>query len=691
MKKPPKSPQKVASASKKASWNLAAPAFFIPAAILLTWMVYSACSSFGITNWDDNHYLRELLLIRSLDWDNIVRMFTTKVLLSYNPLTILSLAIDYQYGENSTAWYHGMNVFLHVVDTVLLYAVIRKLFKLDLLAAVVALLFAMHPMHVEAVAWIACRKDVLYVFFFLSAWLAYLKYIDFQGEKLNLRFLWYGISFLLFLASGFSKIQAITFPLALILTDYFRAGTWSWKSLPDKIPFFIGSLCFGGYAVLSSSLAADQYAEPVTFVERIIYSFQAFSLYAIKSLLPFSQSAIHPFPLPGTTDYWLLLITGVILTGLMIRAVITYRKTSPGFVFGLVFFLVNIFPTLHVVGLNSSLIYERFTYLSYIGMFISFAFFPYPKTWPVARKAGILLLFVLPFSYISYQRTLVWKSSLSLWNDVIEKFPNSHEARNNRGAYYNERGEVDLALADFNVSLQVNPRQPRAFNNRSMIWFKKQDYRRSIQDVDSALFMEPKLAEAWCNRGNAYFGMQKYDTAIINYDRAIKSMPNFPSVYSNRGSAFLKKGDYKKALDDYNISVRQDPNNVDGWRLMALAFAELGKDDSALIAAQRANSLNPNSNAFVNLSEQYVEMGVKYWYPTQGTVKRDISDIGPAIALFEKALSVNPSNSYALEELGGMYYIRKDIAKAREFWKKALAIDPKAERSKQGLASTGGF
>ncbi|MFM7725421.1 MAG: hypothetical protein ACKO7B_01870, partial [Flavobacteriales bacterium] len=149
MKKSSASSKKSDPGTSSSRISLASPLIFVPSVVLITWMVFSACTGFGITNWDDNHYIKELLLIRSLAWDNIALMFKTKVLLSYNPLSILSLAVDYQLGGNSPAWYHGMNVFLHLLDTALLYMVIRKLFRSDIIAACTALLFAIHPLHVE--------------------------------------------------------------------------------------------------------------------------------------------------------------------------------------------------------------------------------------------------------------------------------------------------------------------------------------------------------------------------------------------------------------------------------------------------------------------------------------------------------------------------------------------------------------
>lgn len=660
------------------SWYVVAP---LLAAV--TWATYSRCSDFEVTNWDDNHYIRELLLIRSLAWDNIVLIFKTKVLLSYNPLVILSLAVDYAVGGNSPGWYHGMNVFLHVTNAVLVLAVFRKLGVGPAVATIVAFLFALHPMNVESVAWIASRKDVLYAFFFLLSWWSYLRYRDVATPGQVQRYLFYFLSFVLFLASGFSKIQSVLLPVVLLMTDYYKSSLCSRRAFLDKLPFLVTSGIFGWYALSSSSLKADQYSEPITFLTRIVYSFQAYWWYVVKCFFPYGQRAIYSFPESGSPESTLLLIGGVLLAALTVAGVVYFWRRNLLACFGLMFFAANLFPTLHVLALNSSLIYERFSYMSYIGLFVFTA--ALPQSFPALRKwlPALMWCSLIPFAALTYQRTGVWKNSLTLWSDVVEKNPRSHEALNNRGAWYNEHGELDKALADFNASLLLNSRQPRAYNNRSMIWFLKKDYARSLRDVDSALSMEPKLAEAWCNRGNAFFDLKQYDSAISNYSMALKYMPNFPSNYANRGSAYLKKGEFLLARQDYEKAISQAANDGASWRLLALVLAEMDEHEKALSAMQRALELG-QSDAAAMLSSEYVQIGKRKW--------ADKSNPADLIkSYYERAAAVDPRNYEAWYNIGGMYYVKKDLPKAREYWKKALEVLPSYGEARMWLERTGGI
>lgn len=678
-------------ASKKTTsatgFNFFSPFVVLPVLAMVTLAVYSACFDFTVTNWDDNHYIREVTLIRSLEWENIVRMFRTKVLLSYNPLVILSFAVDYAAGKNSAGWYHGTNVLLHIANSLLVYVVFRNLLRKDAQAALIAFLFALHPMHVESVAWIASRKDVLYTFFFLLSWWAYLGYSRPHGEHSEekpapARFFLYGASFLLFACSGFSKIQAVTLPLVFLLTDYFRNGRITLRDLPDKVPFLAGAAAFGWYAVSSSTLAADKYAMPVSFAEKIVYSFQAMSLYLVKAILPVNQTAIYAFPLKGTSEYWLTLLLGIAGSILLLALAVYWWKRQRALAFGAFFFLLSIFPTLHVVGVNSSLIYERFTYVSYLGLFLLLLRIPDIRP-SLSKSIPVLLwLLVIPSAVLAYQRTLVWKTSETLWTDVISKNPRSHEALNNRGALYNERGELDRALADLDRSLELNPRQPRTLNNRTVVYWKKGNYEKAMADCDAALRLEPDFAEGWCNRGNIFFSRGQYDSAVVYYNRAIELMPSFPSAIANRGSCYLKTGDFKKAIVDYEAALSMQPGYVDAWRYGALAYAEDGNDAKANQFAQQAVSIQPGSDAFNLLANEYQAMGY-----------RAFKNGDPALAIinYKKSVAIQPGNPDVWYEIGGMHYMQRDLLNARENWKKALQLKPDHANARMWLMRTGGI
>jgi tetratricopeptide (TPR) repeat protein len=412
-----------------------------------------------------------------------------------------------------------------------------------------------------------------------------------------------------------------------------------------------------------------------------VYSGLALVLYIWKAVIPLGQSAIYAFPPAGSAVYFGGLIFSVVLVGLMIYLVIRFWKTKPALVFGIIFFLTNIFLTLHVVAVNSSLIYERFTYIGYIGLFFIAAnaeeFSPKNKS---AVRNGLLVLLPV-FTFIAYNRTQVWKDTETIFSDVIEKNPLSMEAYTNRGQYYNDRGELDKALEDFTKGIEVNPRHPNAYSNRSVVYFKRQDYARALADNDSALRREPGLIVAISNRGDIFFNMKQYDTAIYYYSQSIFKQPDYANGYLHRGSAFLKKGMNDDAIRDYNKAIELSPGMSDAYKYLSMAY--IRKQDLKLAEQYMTSAMNldPNSDASYNLSREYLRLGNDAY--AKGNQDQ-------ALSFYQEALRVKPGDAESYFNIGGIYLMRQDVATARQYWQKALQSDPSHQQAKEWLQKTGG-
>jgi tetratricopeptide (TPR) repeat protein len=639
----------------------------------LTWLIYSATLGFDLTNWDEKHYIHEQAMTRGLSGENMEAMFTKKVLGSYNPLVILSFAVDFEIAGGKASWYHGVNVFFHILNTILLFIVVRKLSFRTLIAGFIALLFALHPMHVESVAWVASRKDVLMGFFLFSSWWAYLHF-----REVNKR-IWYFSSLLLFLFALLSKAQAVSFPLILILSDYLRQKSFKKDQIYNKIPFLVLAVCTGLYAISGSTFAADKYASPLNFVEKIAYSFMALWNYCFKAVLPVHQSAIYAFPQPGSQGYWIQLVLGIVVAAGMLWFIIRSLRRQPLISFALLFFLINTFLTLHVVAVNSSLIYERFTYISYVGLFFLIAF---PLNDPKFRNTltWVLAAYCLIFAWMTHERIQVWKNSVTLWTDVIEKNPISNEAYNNRGDYYNSAGFIDKAFEDFTNSVRVNPKQPNAYNNLAVIWFKRNNLDKALEENQKALDLDPDYAQAASNRGILYFNRAEYDSAIHYYNRAIKLMPNYPFAICNLGSVYLKKEMYDEAIRHYKQALSLRPDYADASKYMGLAYLEKEDFAKAEEAMYKAQEMNPSGDALKVLSGEYILKASRAFKS---------GDARKAIFLCEKSLNIMPGNAEGWYNMGGYYLTLNDVPKAREYWKKALQINPDYKEAREWLSKIG--
>ena len=639
-----------------------------------TWLVYAASLKFEILNWDEKHYIYEQSMTLGISWENVKAMFSKKVLGSYNPLVLLSFAFDHDFSGSKASWYHGVNLFFHILNTLLLFAVIRKLGFRVLIAGFIALLFAIHPMHVESVAWIASRKDVLMGFFLFSSWWFYLQY------RTNKKWYTYGFSVFLFLLTLFSKAQAVTFPLILILSDYLQNKSWNWKALYNKIPFFILSIIFVYVVISGSTFSADKYAVPLSIIEKLSYSLIALWVYIYKSILPIQQSAIYAFPEKGSGTFIFQLVLSSIILISASWYVIRNFKTKPLIVFAILFFLVNTFLTLHIVAVNSSLIYERFTYLSYIGLFFLIAV---PLTDQKFKKYfhWILGIICIIFAYLTTERLQVWKNSVALWTDTINKNPNSNEAYNNRGDYYNSAGMLDKAFDDFTNSTRVNPIQPNAYNNLAVIWFKRNELGKALIENQKALDLDPVYAQAISNRGILYYNIGNMDSARYFYKKAIEILPNYAFATCNLGSVYLQEGKNDSAIFYYKRALELQPVYHDANKYMGLAFLKMGNYDEAEKAIYAANKINKSSDALQALSSEYLLLGSKAFHAG----KTD-----SAIFLCEKAIYYFPQNAEAHYNLGGYYLTRQNLTKTRECWKKALEINPNYKEAKEWLGRIGG-
>ncbi len=639
-----------------------------------TWILYSSSLKFDILNWDEKHYIYEQSMTLGISWEHIQAMFSKKVLASYNPLVLLSFAIDHDLSNSKASWYHGVNLLFHILNTLLLFSVVRKLGFRVMIAGFVALLFAIHPMHIESVAWIASRKDVLMGFFMFSSWLVYLQ---FRKTK---RWLTYSFSVLLFLFALLSKAQAVTLPLIFILSDYLQVKSWNWKSLYNKIPFLLLSLIFGFVAISGSTLSADKYAVQLSFIDKISYSLIALWVYIYKAILPIQQSAIYPFPEKGSQQFLLQLIVSALLVLGAAWIIIKKFKTRPLVVFALLFFLINAFLTLHIVAVNSSLIYERFTYLSYIGLFFLVAI---PLENEKMKKPALWFLGALCifFAYMSLDRLPVWKNSIALWTDTIEKNPNSNEAYNNRGDYYNSAGVLDKAFEDFTSSTKVNPKQPNAFNNLAVIWFKRNELDKALVENQKALDLDPGYAQATSNRGILYFNKGLMDSAKFYYRKALTLLPNYAFTICNLGSVYLKEEKPDSAIMYYKQALEIQPQYYDASKYLGLAYLKKEAYDDAELAMYNANKMIKNSDALQILSSEYLVLGSRAFQSDQKE---------KAILLCEIAIKAYPQNAEAYYNLGGYYMTLQNLEKAREYWRKALQINPNYKEAKEWLERIGG-
>jgi len=308
---------------------------------ILTFIAFSPILNNVFTNWDDMVYVTQNTLIKNLSLDGIRAIFKTPVSSNYHPVTILSYALNYRISELNPFSYMLTNLLFHIFNTVLVFCFIYLLSgKRTMLALFVSLLFGIHPMHVESVAWVSERKDVLFVFFLLLGLINYLNYL----KKPNL--IKYLSLLFLFILSLLSKPAAVVFPVLLILVDYYlQRKTTVKKSFLEKLPFLVLALVLGIVTFRLQSAEAVS-LERFSFIHRILFGTYGFVMYIIKLFVPIKLSALHPFPENGQMNFFYY-ITPIIIFGIL---GISYRlRKNRVFIFGLGFYLISILLVLQFI------------------------------------------------------------------------------------------------------------------------------------------------------------------------------------------------------------------------------------------------------------------------------------------------------------------------------------------------------
>lgn len=586
-------------------------------------------------NWDDGAYVLRNPMVWEIDEEHVGEMFTTPEQVGlYHPLTMLSLAVDYQIWETEAFGYHLTNLIFHLFNTLLVFIFLFRLRGSTFVASLGAILFGMHPMHMESVTWISARKDVLYTLFFLLALLAYLRYLRREGKG---KWGFYGIVMLLFVGALLSKAIAFVFPFLLLLLDFHKGRKWSWGLILEKLPFFMLAgialwVAGKGQQGSDSMLGLSDYPLWKTF----FIGTRNYLVYFLKLFVPWKMSPFHPFPFLGSIQlpwYYFLSIIPFGFFGWLFFRNKLYKK-APEIIFGLAFFTICIGPFLQMVPYGKAVIAERYTYVSYIGLFYVLGIVieqivaqnrlktPFSRPIVLSLIAGwIILLGIASANYLTD-----WKDGEKLWSKVVENYPEHYFGYMNRGKWRVDKGDKNRAESDLNRSIELNPEisntyyergrlkesrgawklamadydqavaladpEPRAYLNRGLIKAQKQgDSRGALSDFDAAIEVKPDYALAYLNRALLYRGMGDKIAAEANYNRTIELEPWNTVFYRYRGSYFEQEGRLSDAEADFSKAIEQEPGRAENWFLRGRVRRNAGKSGPAQEDLQEASKL----------------------------------------------------------------------------------------------------
>lgn len=526
--------------------------FAFLAIIILIVVAYASSINNQFTNWDDDVYVTSNPAVWSLNAENIGEMFTQPMASNYHPLTMMSLAVSYSISENDPKGYIVTNILFHILNACLVFIFIMMLTKKQFWASfLVTLLFAIHPMHVESVAWISERKDVLYSLFFLGGLISYLKYQNHQHYK------WLILTFLLCVLSLLSKPAAVIFPLVLLLLDWYKGRSFDKRAIIEKTPFFALSILFGVITlnIQSATALGDQFG----FLEKVIFAGHGFFMYWFKLLIPTNLSPLYAYPVSQIPSTFYL---GLVASLLLLVASIYSLKKDKIIFFGFAFFVINVILVLQLITVGNALMADRYTYLSSIGLFFILGIgfeklIANPKFKTLA--IGAVAIYVLALTYLSNQQCKVWENSETLWSQAIKVDDQNYLAYSKRGLAQMQVGKAQKALADFNQCIKINPNYFAGFTNRGYLYFKSNQLDKALIDYNQSIKLNPSDYKTFNNRGHLFYKQEKLEEALTDYNKSIELNPNYYLAYNNRAIIYHTQGDKQKALDNYDRALALNP------------------------------------------------------------------------------------------------------------------------------------
>lgn len=576
------------------------PMWILGGILLATIAVFWRTLGYDYVNWDDSYFTYEnKWVVRGLTWESIKGIFTTPVLRGYAPLTVLSFAAEFEFFGRDPAVQHFNNLLLHLVNTWLVWRIFTKLGLQTLSVAFITFLFALHPMHVESVAWVSERKDVLFGALFLGATERYLAWLE--SDRTSTRDL--ALVYVLFTLSLFAKIQSVTLPASLLLLDYFLLRPLKWNLIWEKLPLFLLSVAVGAMGIYFLQTEPGHNIKPLFFFhERLAIGAMSFTAYLIKLFVPYEMVTLYPFPFSGQipTRFYVCFASWVAYAYLVWRA---FRADNRAVVAGLLYFVVNVFFVLQIIDGGQGFKADHYTYIPYLGLFWVLA-------WCIERLMAqgngskvlpLVALWLVAMTYVAYRQVTVWRNSYTLWTHEIRYYAGATQFRS-RARYLYEKKQYKLAFADLSRAIQLRTKS---------IDYDMYAKRASI----FALYKKPAAAykdmavvvKGYPNNASALVKMVEYglagsvlsdEKALELLNRAVRLQPNLPSAYRFRFLRYYNAGEAEKALADADAYLRLRPRNPVMHLARAMALGKLNRNEEALTSINRAIALNARNRSY---------------------------------------------------------------------------------------------
>jgi Flp pilus assembly protein TadD len=618
----------------------------------------------------------------------------------YYPLVHTSFWLERRLWGLNPAGYHATNILLHALAALLLW---RVLVRLNVRGGyLAALLFSLHPLGVESVAWITERKNVLSAVFYLSSALAWLRLQPFaNGDATTTpdavttawRSSWYWLSLLFFVCAMFSKTVAASLPAAMLLMVWWKTGRVRWRDVQPLIPFFVIGVALAANTALMErtrvgAVGADW---DFTLAERTLIAGRALWFYASKLLWPVNLTFIYPrWEIDaGSVTQWLFPIGAAIV---VTAAFMLRHRIGRGPVVALLFFGGTLAPALgfvNVYPMRFSFVADHFQYVAGIGLLTLFA--AGLSRHQLVERAS----FVVPvaLAVLTWRQTHIYRDLETLWADTIARNPSAWLAHNNLGTVLRDRGDVDRAIERYREAIRLKPDYYEAQGNLGAALLRRGAVEEARRHTDEALRVRPDFAPALINRAAILLRDGRPDDAILVLQNVLKAQENDAEALNTLGSAFAMRGDLQNAERAFELALRERPSLVSARVNLARVLMSAGRIESAAHQVDQALAFSPgdsdarNAKGMLLLARGEPAEALAYFRDLVRVAPSDASahfNLGTllsqsgrgdeAIAEFQAAIRLNPQHAEARNNLGVAYLIVERYDAAAEQFGEAIKL-----------------
>lgn len=585
--------------------------------------------------FDDHQYLTHNHLVRHPSWAS-ARQIVTEVFNPstvhgyYQPLTMLSLMLDWARGgrTDNLRPFHQTSLVLHVLNTLLVVVLLHQLFGRPVVAALLGLLFGLHPMTVEPVAWLSERKTLLATFFTLASIILYVRWT--RRPKWGL----YAAALTAFILALLAKPTSTPLPVLLLLLDAWPLRRLSWRGVLEKVPFFLVAGISAVVTVVSQGRTAalampHQYAPgwiPLTIAHNIVF-------YLAKIIWPVPLSPHYPFPRPLDLSAPMVL-AGVIGTPLLLLGLLLSLRWTRALAVGWLFFFVAIFPTLGVIGFTQVIASDKYAYLPATGLLLVLAWAA-GHVWASSYRttaaraglaAGLLLLSAVAGGRTRHQLAY-WQDTETLCRHMIRVAPRAAVLHTDLGDELTRQGRIDEAVASFRRALELDPNWYDAHNGLGMALLRRNRPADAIRHFDFATAINPQRGAAFAGRGAALVQMDRLDDAFGAFQQSLQLDPHFADAHANMGAILARRGDLDGAVRHYEEALRLQPELARTHFNLAVALSRMGRLESAAERFRQATRLEPS----------YIPA-----HGGLGEVLMLLGRVDEAISVYETALRIAP-------------------------------------------------